>query len=72
MLNFTPAQPATNVPADGVLAAVVNGWENEWYIDPIYRGAYPQATVEALKIALDYSERWRWLALLVEPAPRTP
>lgn len=23
----------------------------------------------ALKIALDYSERWRWLALLVEPAP---
>ncbi len=24
----------------------------------------------ALKIALDYSERWRWLALLVEPAPR--
>lgn len=24
----------------------------------------------ALKIALDYSERWRWLALLIEPAPR--
>jgi len=24
----------------------------------------------AMKIALDYSERWRWLALLVEPAPR--
>jgi predicted PurR-regulated permease PerM len=23
----------------------------------------------ALKIALDYSERWRWLALLVEPVP---
>jgi predicted PurR-regulated permease PerM len=24
----------------------------------------------ALKIALEYSDRWRWLALLVEPAPR--
>ena len=24
----------------------------------------------ALKIALDYSERWRWLALMIEPAPR--
>jgi predicted PurR-regulated permease PerM len=26
----------------------------------------------ALKIVLDYSERWRWLALLVEPAPHVP
>ena len=25
----------------------------------------------ALKIALDYSERWRWLAHLIEPAPRS-
>ena len=24
----------------------------------------------ALKIALEYSERWRWLALMLEPAPR--
>lgn len=24
----------------------------------------------ALKIALDYSERWRWVAQLIEPAPR--
>jgi predicted PurR-regulated permease PerM len=26
----------------------------------------------SLKIALDYSERWRWLGQLVEPAPRPP
>ena len=48
VLNFTPAQPATNAPADVELAAVTHGWENEWYIDPIVRGAYPGATADAL------------------------
>jgi len=48
VLNFTPVQPATTAPADAELAAVINGWENEWYIDPIRRGAYPGATVDAL------------------------
>ena len=47
-LNFTPAEPATGSDADASLTAVTNGWENEWYIDPIRRGEYPAATVEAL------------------------
>ena len=47
-LNFTPAEPATGCAADAALTAVTNGWENEWYIDPIRRGEYPAATVEAL------------------------
>lgn len=48
VLNFTPAEPATSNSADAELSAVTNGWENEWYIDPIRRAAYPEATVTAL------------------------
>ena len=48
VLNFTPVEPATPSPADTELAAVTHGWENQWYIDPIRRGHYPAATVEAL------------------------
>lgn len=48
VINFTPAEPATNSPADIALTSVTNGWENEWYIDPVCRGSYPAQTVEAL------------------------
>lgn len=48
VLNFTPAEPATNSPADVALAKVTNGWMNEWYVDPVFRGEYPAETVEAL------------------------
>ncbi len=53
VLNFTPAEPATDSPADIALTKVTNGWENEWYIDPLCRGAYPAETVEALGWAQD-------------------
>lgn len=48
VLNFTPAEPATDSPADIALAQVTHGWENEWYINPVRRGEYPQETVAAL------------------------
>ncbi len=48
VLNFTPAEPATDAPADVALADVRHGFDNEWYIHPIRRGEYPTATVEAL------------------------
>lgn len=48
VLNFTPAEPATDSPADVALTAVTHGWENEWYITPVSRGEYPAATVETL------------------------
>ena len=41
-----------------------------WVLGPLGMILAVPATM-ALKIALDYSERWRWLALLVEPAPRS-
>lgn len=48
VLNFTPAEPATDSPADVELTKVTHGWENEWYIHPIRRGEYPAETVDAL------------------------
>lgn len=48
VLNFTPAESATTSAADIALTSVIQGWENEWYADPIFRGEYPAATVEAL------------------------
>lgn len=48
VLNFTPAEPATESAADVALTAVINGWENEWYVEAVYCGQYPEATVEAL------------------------
>ena len=53
VINFTPAEPATDSPADIALAKVTNGWENEWYINPVCRGEYPAETVEALGWAQD-------------------
>ena len=48
VLNFTPVEPASDAPADVAAAAARQGWENEWYAGPIFHGAYPEATVEAL------------------------
>lgn len=48
VLNFTPAEPATQSPADVALTVTTNGWENEWYAGPVFHGLYPAATVDAL------------------------
>ncbi|MGI9608199.1 MAG: GH1 family beta-glucosidase [Acidimicrobiales bacterium] len=48
VLNFTPAEAATPAPADVDLTSVTNGWENEWYAQPVFHGSYPEATVDAL------------------------
>ncbi len=48
VLNFTPTEPATSSRADRMMAELEDAWRNRWYIDPIRRGEYPAATVEAL------------------------
>ena len=48
VINFTGLEPATDSPADVALARLSNGWENEWYINPIMKGAYPGDIVESL------------------------
>lgn len=42
VLNLTPAYPATDSPADRDAARRADGTANRWFLDPIYRGAYPE------------------------------
>ncbi|MFN8450980.1 MAG: GH1 family beta-glucosidase [Anaerolineae bacterium] len=45
-LNLSPADPATSKPADLEATALYDGWFNRWYLDPLYRGRYPQDIME--------------------------
>lgn len=40
-LNLTPIYPATDSPEDAAAARAVDGMHNRWYLDPIFRGRYP-------------------------------
>jgi beta-glucosidase len=41
-LNFSPAYPATDSPEDVAAARRHDGYSNRWFMDPIYKGSYPQ------------------------------
>ncbi len=41
VLNLTPGSPATPSPADIDAAREFDGLFNRWYLDPLFRGAYP-------------------------------
>jgi len=41
-LNFSPAYPATDRPEDVAAAARHDGQANRWFMDPLYKGAYPE------------------------------
>ena len=40
-LNFTVATPASSSDEDEAAARVFDGYFNRWFVDPLYRGAYP-------------------------------
>lgn len=44
-LNFTPALPATNKLEDVVAAQRSDGFNNRWFMDPLFKGSYPQDMV---------------------------
>jgi beta-glucosidase len=46
-LNLDYAYPASDDPADAAAAAWVDGLHNRWFLDPIFRGAYPADMLEA-------------------------
>ncbi len=48
VLNFTPVRPRSDAPDDVAAAAVVDGRENRWYVEPIAGLGYPQDIAEAL------------------------
>jgi beta-glucosidase len=46
VLNFTPAIPATDSAEDKAASLLADGFDNRWFADPVYRGAYPKDIVE--------------------------
>ncbi|MED1204540.1 GH1 family beta-glucosidase [Heyndrickxia acidicola] len=41
-LNLTPAVPATNAQKDAAAAKRSDGFANRWFLDPIFKGNYPE------------------------------
>ncbi len=47
-LNLTPQYAVSTRPADALAARKADGFQNRWYLDPIFRGAYPEDMTEGL------------------------
>ncbi|MBE3599774.1 MAG: beta-glucosidase [Limnochordaceae bacterium] len=45
-LNLSPVHPASGSPEDEAAARRVDGLINRWFLDPLFRGAYPEDMVE--------------------------
>jgi beta-glucosidase len=45
-LNLLPTYPQEQTDADRRAAVLSDGYTNRWYLDPIYRGAYPADMLE--------------------------
>jgi beta-glucosidase len=41
-LNFSPAHPASDSPADVAAARRHDGFFNRWFTDPVFKGSYPE------------------------------
>jgi beta-glucosidase len=55
--NFAPHYPASDSPADVEASWASDGYVNRWFLDPIFRGAYPgdmRARYEELLGPLDF------------------
>ncbi|MEL7157795.1 MAG: GH1 family beta-glucosidase [Actinomycetota bacterium] len=50
VLNFTPVVPD---PEPGTGAAIVDAWENRWYVEPVAGSGYPEVGVTGLDWAQD-------------------
>ena len=45
-LNLTDAVPASEKPEDSAAAAELDGEQNRWFLDPLFRGEYPADVAE--------------------------
>ncbi len=50
-LNFTPVYPADNRPETLRDAALSDAFGARWFLDPIYRGSYPEHLFEDMQLA---------------------
>ncbi len=44
-LNLTPTEPGSHQQADEIVAQIVDGNSNRWFLDPLFRGGYPEDMV---------------------------
>lgn len=45
-LNLLPTYPQADTDADRTAAVLSDGYTNRWYLDPVFRGAYPADMLE--------------------------
>jgi beta-glucosidase len=45
-LNLTPMRPATMSDEDAAAAVRMDGYQNRWFLDPVFRGEYPADLLE--------------------------
>jgi len=45
-LNLTPVYPASDSPEDCEAAQFQDGFQNRWFLDPVFKGAYPEDILE--------------------------
>ena len=48
VLNLAPVYPATDLPADALQARLEDGRLLRWYMDPLFKAAYPQDVLDDL------------------------
>lgn len=48
VLNLSPMYPATDAPADIAKARLEDGRLQRWYLDPLFKGSYPQDVLDDL------------------------
>jgi beta-glucosidase len=54
-LNLSPVRPASAEPADAEAARRVDGNANRLYLDPLFRGAYPEDMLRHYRAVSDFS-----------------
>ena len=45
-LNIAPAYPHTDSPEDELAARYYDGYQNRWFLDPLFTGSYPEDMAE--------------------------
>ena len=48
VINVTPAVPATDSQEDGNAAQLADGFDNRWFLDPVFGRSYPADVIDAL------------------------
>ncbi len=54
-LNLAPVHPASDSKADLAQAERADGFMNRWFLDPLFRGSYPQDMVELFLRSFDFA-----------------